>query len=102
MGYTNFYEKALFVKTDVAVALCGRVQQSCVLFARAMLLSALSVSLTPSAARCTMRSIFSATQRRCNLRIGLSFRMDQVHMAQSPYVRSEARSGESRGHRPLF
>jgi hypothetical protein len=36
MGHTNFYEKALFVKTDVAVALCGRVQQSCVLFARAI------------------------------------------------------------------
>ena len=26
MLHTNFYEKALFVKTDVAVALCGRVQ----------------------------------------------------------------------------
>jgi hypothetical protein len=27
----NFYEKALFVKTDVAVAPCGRVQLLCAL-----------------------------------------------------------------------
>jgi hypothetical protein len=25
--FANFYEKALFVKTDVAVALCGRTQR---------------------------------------------------------------------------
>jgi hypothetical protein len=31
MLHTNFYEKALFVKTDVAVALCGRVQLLCAL-----------------------------------------------------------------------
>jgi hypothetical protein len=31
MLHTNLYEKALFVKTDVAVALCGRVQLLCAL-----------------------------------------------------------------------
>jgi hypothetical protein len=56
----NFYEKALFVKTDVAVALCGRVQLA-LCPSRAMLLFALPVSPPFSVTRCIMKSIFSAT-----------------------------------------
>ena len=48
----NFYEKALFVKTDVAVALSVAENATAFCPSRAMLLFALSVSLTSSAARC--------------------------------------------------
>jgi hypothetical protein len=42
-------------------------------------------------------------RRRCNLPSDLSWlRMDQVRIAQSPYARSEAHSGnDSRGDPPL-
>ncbi len=46
-------------------------------------------------ARCTMRSNFSVNLGRCDLPSGLSsLRVDQVRIAQSPYVRSEARLGK--------
>jgi hypothetical protein len=48
-GYANFYEKAQFVKADVAATVGGRAQRLLSAL-RAMLLSALSVSL--SVTRC--------------------------------------------------
>src|SRR5215211_3496777 len=56
-GKSNFHEKALFVKADVAAPLRGRAPRLCVL--RAMLPSALSLSPRSSVARCIVRSIFS-------------------------------------------
>src|SRR5215216_3144227 len=64
----NFYEKALFVKTDVAAALCGGNANCSAL--RAMLLSALSGSPLFCGSVHMMRSVFSS-QRRCNLPSGL-------------------------------
>jgi hypothetical protein len=71
---------------------CGRAQR---LVSFAMLPSALLVSLlVGDSVHCEIR-LFRALPRRCNLRIGLSsLGMDQVRMAQSPYARSEARSGK--------
>src|SRR5215213_3994449 len=64
----NFYEKALFVKTDVAAALCGGNANCSAL--RAMLLSALSGSPLFCGSVHRMRSVFSS-QRCCNLPSGL-------------------------------
>jgi hypothetical protein len=55
----NFYEKALFVKVDVAAALWLTQLLLCAL--RAMLLSALSVSSLFGDSVHRMRSVFSAT-----------------------------------------
>ena len=64
----NFYEKALFVKVDVATAL-RRTQLLSAL--RAMLLSALSVSpLFGDPVHCEIR-LFGLLRRRCNLPSGL-------------------------------
>jgi|SRR5688500_7277704 hypothetical protein len=84
-GYANFHEKALFVKPTWRPP-CGRAQQLCVL--RAMLPSALLVSLLfGDSVHCEIH-LFGLLRRRCNLPIGLasSQRVDQVRMAQSPYL----------------
>jgi hypothetical protein len=65
---TNFYEKALFVKTAVAAALCGMNTNCSAL--RAMLLFALSGSSLFGSSVYRMRSVFSS-QMRCNLPSGL-------------------------------
>ena len=88
-----FYEKAHFVKADVAAAVT-----KCTGFAfrhaSIRTLGKLTLSLV---ARCTMRSVLSDYYRRCNLPSGLSFRVDQVRVAQSPL---EIRSDQaSRGRR---
>ena len=56
-GRANFYEKALFVKADVAAAVWPSATALSAL--RAMLLSALSGSPLSLVARCIMRSVFS-------------------------------------------
>ena len=93
----NFYEKALFVKTDVAAALvvnatalCPSRYASIRTFGEPTLwwLGAL------------MRSVFSG-QRRCNLPIGLPGGWTKF-VWRSRLMRSEALSGKnSRGHPPL-
>jgi len=98
--HANFYEKALFVKVDVAsleiVAECNGCSAL-----RAMLLFALSGSPLFNGSVHRMRSVFSS-QRRCNLLSGLSsLGMDQVRNCALTF-RSEARSGEiGRGYPPL-
>jgi hypothetical protein len=65
----NFYEKALFVKTDVAAALCGMNANCCVPFALCFYSHSRGAhSFGGSVHR--MRSVFSS-QRRCNLPSGL-------------------------------
>src|SRR5215216_4400018 len=63
--------------------LSGRVQRLSLPFALCFYPHSLG-ELTLLVARCTMRSVFSVNLRRCDLPIGLSFRVDQVRIAQSP------------------
>jgi hypothetical protein len=60
LDVANFYEKALFVKTDVAAPLCGERSYSVL---RAMLLFALMVSLLSSDSVHRMRSVFSGSTK---------------------------------------
>ena len=95
-GHANFYEKALFVKGDVATApglrqlLCPSRYASIRTFGELSLV-----------ARCIMGSVFiRALLRRCNLPSGLPGGWAKFAW-RSHLVRSEARSGKSRGHPPL-
>ncbi len=63
----NFYEKALFVKADVAAPLCG--ERDCSL-PFALCFYSHSRGALFLVARCIIGSVFSS-QRRCNLRSGL-------------------------------
>jgi hypothetical protein len=76
ISYMNFYEKALFVKTDVAAALCGMNANCSAL--RAMLLFALSgSSLFGSSVHYEIRLLepkaLQSSERS-------SLRVDQVHL----------------------
>jgi hypothetical protein len=94
---TNFHEKAHFVKPTWRLPWPSATAPSAL---SAMLPSALSLSQSLGGSVHRMRSVFSDYLRRCNLRNGLScLRVDQVRIAQSPYVRSEARSGTGRASR---
>jgi len=73
----NFYEKALFVKVDVATALWW-TQPLCALRALCFYPRSLGELTLSLVARRIMGSVFSG-QRRCNLPIGLPGRVDQVH-----------------------
>ena len=82
MSYTNFYEKALFVKVDVAAAVWLTLLL-CAL--RAMLLSALSVSPLFGDSVHTMRSFLIRTNQVLqSSERSLLIRVDQVRIAQSP------------------
>jgi hypothetical protein len=78
--YANFYEKALFVKPTWRPR-CPSATDSAL---RAMLLSALSVSLPFGGSVHRMRSVLiRALLRRCNLPSGLPWRVDQVRNLRS-------------------
>jgi len=85
----NFYEKALFVKTDVAAALCGGNANCSAL--RAMLLSALSVSSLFSDSVHRMRSVLIRAKGAAIFR-AVFLESRPSSFAQSPYARSEALS----------
>src|SRR5215204_4736909 len=92
----NFYEKALFVKVDVATApglrqlLCPSRYASIRTFGELTLV-----------AQCIMGSVFiRALLRRCNLPSGLPGGWAKFAW-RSHLVRSEARLAKSRGHPPL-
>jgi hypothetical protein len=57
----NFYEKALFVKADVAVALCGRERNGFLPFARYAAIRTFGEPDLLGGSVHRMRSIFSAT-----------------------------------------
>jgi hypothetical protein len=93
MSYTNFHEKAHFVKADVAALIGGRAQRLHVL--RAMLPSALLVSLLFGGSVHCEILLFGLPRRRCNLRISLSSRrVDQVRNLRSRLMR-EIRSDQT-------
>jgi hypothetical protein len=73
----NFYEKALFLKTDVAAALCGMNANCSAL--RAMLLFALSRSPLFCGSVHLMRSVFEPKALQSSERPS-SLRVDQVHL----------------------
>ena len=98
-AYALFYEKALFVKGDVATApglrqlLCPSRYASIRTFGELSLV-----------ARCIMGSVFiRALLRRCNLPSGLPLGGWAKFAWRTHLVRSEALSrAKSRGHPPLF
>ena len=86
----DFYEKAHFVKADVAVL---SWRPSATAFCPSRYASIRTFGEPPSSmALCTMRSVFSELHRGAAIFRSVSplERVDQVHMAQSPHIRSEA------------
>jgi hypothetical protein len=82
--HTDFHEKAIFVKADVAAATTVRVGYPCHASIRTL------CELTPCGSVHKMRSVFvRVLYRRCHLPSGLSsLRVDQVRL-RSRLTRSE-------------
>ena len=80
----NFYEKALFVKVDVATTVWLTQLLCPSRYASIRTLEELTLFLV---ARCIMRSVFSGSSEalQSSERSLLVERLDQVRLAQSPY-----------------